>query len=83
VNGKEPTYYMAELGEEVKVWLYDKTEGVVFTPIIASSPATVTLELQPTMQTAINQIVQGTAAFASLAFLIVPIIKDFIRKKPV
>jgi hypothetical protein len=74
---------MEELGEEVKVWIWDKNEGVVFTPIFASSPATVTLELQPTMQTAINQIVQGTAAFASLAFLIVPTVKEFIRKKPV
>jgi hypothetical protein len=83
VNGKEPTYYIEEYGEEVKVWVWDKNEGVVFTPILASSPATVTLELQPTMQTAINQIVQGIAAFAALSYLLVPTMKEFIKKKTV
>jgi hypothetical protein len=83
VNGKEPTYYMQDLGEEVKAWIWDKNEGMVFTLIFASSPVTVTLQLQPTMQTAINQIVQGTAVFAALSYLMVPIIKEFIKKKTV
>jgi hypothetical protein len=81
VNGKEPTYYMEELGEEVKVWIWDKNEGIVFTPIFASSPATVTLELQPTMQTAINQVVLGMGAYMALSALIVPLIKEFIRRR--
>jgi hypothetical protein len=72
---------MEELGEEVKVWIWDKNEGVVFTPIIASSPATVTLELQPTMQTAINQVVLGMGAYMALSALIVPLIKEFIRRR--
>jgi hypothetical protein len=80
VNGKEPTYYMEEYGETVKVWLYDKTEGVVFTPITASSPATVTLELQPTLTTTINQIAVGAVAFMAIYAFIIPLIKSLIRR---
>jgi hypothetical protein len=80
VNGKEPTYYLEEYGETVKVWIWDKTEGVVFTPITASSPATVTLELQPTLTTTINQIAVGAVAFMAIYALIIPLIKSLIRR---
>ena len=80
LNGKEPTYYMEEYGETVKVWLYDKNEGIVFTPIIASSPATITLELQPTLTTTINQIATGAVAFMTILALIIPLIKSLIRR---
>jgi hypothetical protein len=80
VNGKEPTYYLEEYAETVKVWLWDKSEGLVFTPIMASSPATVTLELQPTLTTTINQIAVGVVAFMAISAFIIPLIKSLIKR---